>query len=80
MAFFIFERLLINLCLSSSMWAGLVMPGWGSHRERHILFGTSVQMKCRRSPLLATCHHCWVRNIKGGGGMPRQKLALGVLA
>ena len=54
MAFFIFERLLISACLSNSMWAGLVMPGWGSERERHRPFGTIVRMKCRRSPLLAT--------------------------
>ena len=67
MAFLIFERLLISLCLSSSMWAGLVMPGWGSQRERHRRFATSVQMKCRRSPLSATCHHCCVGNVKWGG-------------
>ena len=67
MAFFIPGRLLISACLSSSMWAGLVMPGWGSEREHHKLFGTSVRMKCRRSPLLATCHHFCVIKVKGGG-------------
>ena len=34
MAFFIFERLLISACLSSSTWAGLVLPGWRSEREQ----------------------------------------------
>ena len=50
------------------MWAGLVMPGWGSERERHKSFGTSVRMKCRHLPLLATCHHCCVIKVRGGGG------------
>ena len=44
MAFFIFWRLLISACLSSSMWAGLVMPGFGSERERQKPFRTSVQI------------------------------------
>ena len=74
MAIFIFERLLISACLSSSMREGLVMPGSGSERERHRLFGTSVRMKCRRSPLLATCHPCCVINVKGGGACPDKSL------
>ena len=39
MAFFIFGRLLISARLSSSMWADLVMPGWGSERECHRFLG-----------------------------------------
>ena len=67
MACFIPGRLFISACLSSSMWAGLIMPGWGSERYCHKLFGTSVRTKCRRSPLLATCHHCCVIKVKGEG-------------
>ena len=38
MAFFIFGRLSISACLSSSMWAGLIVPESGSERERHQFF------------------------------------------